>query len=199
MHKLLGDRALLPTGISVCLCVGSLFSQTVSSAQIKQDRACVDAARKALGHDAVVLKCGHLTDTKSLETVAAVRLRPSLDEGNWFAVSELVVLRQNGSEWTKEFSADRKWMRNPVGFIGIDFIDDSDPFIGYRASFSDRAHGFCIAASYLAPDGESEGIATEICWNPAVGRFQEFSYNQDPEGFKPEVVNPPHIRQKSSQ
>jgi hypothetical protein len=40
----------------------------------------------------------------------------------------------------------------------------------------------------IAPNGESDGIPTDVAWNRAAARFQET--NND--GFQPESKNPPH-------
>ncbi|HET7441432.1 MAG TPA: hypothetical protein VFJ47_09030, partial [Terriglobales bacterium] len=88
--------------------------------------------------------------------------------------------------------------RNVVGYVGVDFIDDSDQRGRYRLSFFDEGShetpGFTIAVIYLSPSGEDEGIPIEIAWNPAIGRFQEYTVDRDPEGFQPENKNPPHVR-----
>lgn len=41
-------------------------------------------------------------------------------------------------------------------------------------------------------DGGSDADGTNIAWNPAVGRYQECAYDQDPQGFRTEIKNPPH-------
>jgi hypothetical protein len=44
----------------------------------------------------------------------------------------------------------------------------------------------------LTSNLDHDGIPIEIGWNATVGRYQEFSVDQEPEGFKPELKNPPH-------
>lgn len=194
--------ALLPL-----LFVGTVYSQSDASNQLHASdgtaQSCLEAAKTTLGPDAEVLKCGHLTGTDALETVAVIRLKQFEETEDGVPISKFVFLRQEKSRWTVELSVDRKnWIKNSAGYIGIDFIDDSADFIGYRASFSDRRSdgfpGFTIYLYFLAPSGHNEGIATEVAWNPLVKRFQEFAYSQDPVGFRPEVKNPPHIRSRKT-
>lgn len=178
--------------------VGALQSPTGSAQGNDSSRICLEAAKEALGPTASVLRCGHLTGGEALEVAAGTKLtqfKETKDGG--IAVSKLVVLRRNGSQWFTEFTADKNWMRNNVGYIGLEFIDDSFRIFGYRVFFLDRrfddAAGFTIRLEYMIPNGETdEGIPTEISWNPSVKRFQEFAYGEDPEGFRPEIVNPPH-------
>jgi hypothetical protein len=160
---------------------------------------CKEAAIEALGPTATVLRCGHLTRVDSLEVIAVIQLRQFREARNAVAVSKLVILRKNTSQWETLLTADRQnWIRNNAGYIGVEFIDDSADFVGYRISFSDEGSGdiskFTIWFNYLSPKGQNEGIETGITWNPSVGRFQEFPENQEPEGFQPEIKNPKHIR-----
>jgi len=83
-----------------------------------------------------------------------------------------------------------------MGFIGIDFIDDSAPFWGYSVQFhshrSDGRPAFVLSLSYMADSQDDTEVPVDISWNPAVGRYQEFSMNYAPFGFKHEIKNPPH-------
>lgn len=165
-------------------------------------QSCREAAKKALGPEAEVLNCGHLTSTRALETVAVIRLKGFRTTTDGIPVSNLVILRQEESEWSVELTADKKWIRNGAGYVGIDFIDDSADFVGYRVSFSGEGSketsGFTVGLFYLGPNGHNEGISTDISWNQRVGRFQEYSENKDPSGFQVENKNPPHIRRRKS-
>jgi hypothetical protein len=197
-------KRVLPT-IVILLGV-SIASARAQSATASQGhlpdtaaRSCLEAARKVLGSEAEVIKCGHLTGTDALETVAAIRLTQFKEtKADGIPVSKLVILRRERMQWAVELTADKNWIRNGVGYIGIDFIDDSDDFVGYRCLCSGEGSqdvpGFGIALFYLSPQGDNEGIDTDINWNPAVGRFQEYAFYDDPPGFKPENKNPPHIR-----
>ncbi len=147
--------------------------------------------------------CGHLTGTHALETVAVLGLPQFHENEDGIAVSKLIILRKRRSEWNIELTADREnWIRNGLGYIGVDFIDDSADFVGYRISFSGersrRTPRFTVTFFYLSPKGHTEGVSLGVTWNPAVGRFQEYATNEDPTGFKPEVKNPPHIRSRKT-
>lgn len=169
-------------------------------------RSCLKAAKKALGPEAVILKCGYLTGRRPLECVAAVRLRQFRETADGTPVSKFVILRQvSSSGWSTDLTADKNWIRNDAGYVGFEAdssIDDSYRITGYRVSFfdhnSDGVPGFTISLYYLTPSGENDGTSVEVSWNPSVGRFQEFDYGGDPEGFRPEVKNPPHIRTRES-
>jgi len=172
-----------------------VLNPDVASAALQ---SCSRAAKAALGSAAKILKCGDLTGQRSLEAVAAIPLKqyPTTDDG--VAVSRLVVLLRQNTKWMVVLSADRKnWIRNTAGYIGIDFIDDSADFVGYRVTFSNEdvpaGAKFTIWLSYLSPTGRSEGVATEIKWNRSVRRFQEYRETQDPAGFRSEIKNPPHL------
>jgi hypothetical protein len=118
-------------------------------------------------------------------------------------LSKFVIIKEvSDSHWSAELIGDNNWIRNDAGYLGLEFIDDSERFSGYRVSVEEHRSGgvpgFTFYVYYLAPNGEDEGIAVEIGWNPSVGRFQEFQYGADPEGFRNEVRNPPHIRSAPS-
>jgi len=191
--------------VLLCTSVGETSSQSMTPAQRhatnSEAKSCSDAAKKALGFEGEVVRCGYLTGADTLEAVAVLRLEQFRDRGDSIAVSKLVILRQNSPEWNVELTADRGWIRNSAGYVGIEFIDDSEQIFGYRASFSDRRSddvaAYTIYLNFLSPTGHNEGTAIEISWNPSVARFQEFAYGEDPEGFKPEIKNPPHIRTRN--
>jgi len=192
--------ALFLGGLGVCTPVQAATIPSKSHISAKAEQDCLAAAKKALGLDAVVLQCGHLTGTVALETVAAIQLKKFSTNADGIAVSKFVVLRQERARWITELTADNYPPRNSVGYIGIDFIDDSDLQGRYRVSFdgvgSTQTPGFTIYTYYLSPRGHNEGIAVEIGWNPAVGRFEELADDQYPQKFKSEIKNPPHIHTK---
>lgn len=148
-----------------------------------------------MGSGAEVVKYGRLADAKHLDGVAVVRIRPV--KNNRLLVSDLAILRWDGTGW-KPVLRGSKSITNDAGYIGIDYIDDSFRFYGYEASFADRRsdgkQGFVLVLSYLTRTLDLDGIPIEIGWNPVTGRFQEFSANEEPEGFKLELKNPPHRR-----
>jgi len=183
----------------VCLFIGLANMQLKASGQsagLSQAQSCLEAAAKALGPEAVVLKCGHLSGTDALETAAAVRLKQFRSTADGIPVSRLVVLRKDNSEWCVELAVDGQSMRNDSGYIE-ELSSISGTFIGYRASFSDRGSddadevGFTIWLYFLHVGGRNEGLPLQISWNRSAGRFQEFAYDDDPKQFKPEIKNPP--------
>jgi len=131
-----------------------------------------------------------------MDSIAFVRLKQFSEDQNGIPVSRLVILQKVDSQWKTALDAARQ-IQNPAGYVGIDYIDDSQQYLGYRANFLDRRSdgkpAFLVQLSYLRTDGKPEGVPIEISWNPTAGRFQEFSVNQEPEGFKTELKNPPHI------
>ena len=107
-------------------------------------------------------------------------------------ISDLAILRLVGKTWKPVLRASKS-ITNDDGYIGIDY-DDSFRFHGYEVAFADkRGDGkpaFAMTLTYLTSKLDRDGIPVEIGWNPTVGRYPEFSANQ--EGFKPELKNPPH-------
>jgi hypothetical protein len=160
---------------------------------------CFDAVKKVLGTDGQVAKYGHLVGQKSVEVVAYTRIKKFKQNSEGVPISKLVVLQKNNSHWDVVLNVSKE-IKNPFGYIGLDYIDDSQDYPGFRVSFSDhRSDGvraFVILLFYIGTNGEIEGIPTEVSWNGMVARFQEFSVNEAPEGFKPELKNPPHIKNK---
>jgi len=103
-------------------------------------------------------------------------------------------MRRQGSGWTRSISVSRE-IENQAGFVGIDYIDDSSLFWAYSVQFHDhRADGkkaFVISLAYMADERDNEELPVDISWNEATGRYQEFTMNEDPAGFKSELRNPP--------
>lgn len=162
---------------------------------------CLNAAKGALGPDAEVAKCGHLTGGTTLEVVAFLRLKQFKENKDGIPVSRLVILRRVGATWSLVLDVDKQ-IKNPSGYVGIDFIDDDQDyyFSGYRALLdvrSDDPSAFALGLSFIKHDGEvDEGLPIDVSWNSAVGRFQEFNINKEPSGFQSETKNPPHIHSR---
>ncbi|HEY2858969.1 MAG TPA: hypothetical protein VGJ21_11175 [Terracidiphilus sp.] len=156
---------------------------------------CVQAARRALGPHAVVVKCGDLNTPGVLEVVGVIPAKfPASHSG--IAIRGMAILRREPSGWRTELTAVRE-IKNEAGYIGIDYIDDSSPFFGYWLVLSDtRSDGKKSCDLDLLDieerDGSSEAASTEIAWNPAAFRYQEFTTNRDPEGFRAEIKSPAH-------
>src|SRR5438132_158223 len=98
---------------------------------------CEVGAKRVLGPGVAVLKCGELTGSGALEALAVLPLSASANTGDGTSVSRLVVIKQKGSEWETELDADKE-IRNPEGYIGMDFTDDSYVSSGYRLRVYDH-------------------------------------------------------------
>jgi hypothetical protein len=135
-----------------------------------------------------------------------IRLKqfPGTADGG-IAVSKLVLLREDKPRWDVELTATKLVVRNQIGYVGMDFIDDSPQskrdLAGFYVWYSnyidmeEKKPGFSIRFQSLRWDmnEEEEGTSWEIAWNPSVGRFQEFTENEDPSGFRPEKKNLPRL------
>jgi len=192
--------ALLAALLLLCISLGCSQRPAGLSVAAGDDRMaadCLDAAKHALGTGAEIAKCGHLVGGLSVEAVAFIRLERFKDNADGLPVKRLVILRTADSHWYTALDVAKE-VQNPSGYIGIDYIDDSEQYPGFRAAFLDRRAdgkvGFVLQLTYLRQDGTSEGLPMWIAWNPDVGRFQEFTVNEEPGGFVQEVKNPPHIR-----
>jgi len=168
----------------------------VSSASNPQQTDCLAAARKALGIRAQVVRCGELNTPGIQEVVAVLPAKYPGYPG--MAIWKMVILRQEPSGWHIALTAARD-IQNEAGYVGLDYIDDDSKFMGYQLDFSDKQldkqKGLDFFLTYIErADGGSEQSGIEIAWNPASGRYQEWAYGQDPEGFKPEIKNPPHYK-----
>jgi hypothetical protein len=159
---------------------------------------CLQAGRQFLGPDAVMLKCGHLSDTGHLEAVAAIRVRGLKDDKDGIPISKLMILRRDKSQWNLELNVDKE-ITNSAGYVRSEIIDDSHPFPYYRVCLIDNLGNCDPSKSILGLTAMSRKgkivkgeIGIAIRWNPAVGRFQEME--PQGEGFAPEEKNPKHIR-----
>jgi hypothetical protein len=194
--------------VYLCFCLGcskkaiqptsSISSAIADDAQKRMCKAGLDAAKKVLGDHAEILKCGALNNPQVQEVVAALSMEHSQGtRATGLAVSQLVILRHEASGWKTALTVSKQ-IQNGSGFVGIDYIDDSAPFYGYRVLLSDQRDdgkkAFTLSFSYLGKDGNSEGIPLEISWDDAIGRYREFNVNSDPPGFKPEIKRPPHLK-----
>ena len=145
-----------------------------------------------------LLKCGELNTPGVQEVVAILPAKYPHNQGKDVPIWKLVILRHEPSGWQTALTAARQ-IQNEAGYIGIDYIDDYFQFMGYQLGFREEDTGqqktFGIMLTGIErTDGGSDQTSTEIAWNPAVGRYQELEYGQDPEGFQREIKNPPHWR-----
>ncbi|MEW5980348.1 MAG: hypothetical protein AB1898_31560 [Acidobacteriota bacterium] len=155
------------------------------------------AARRLLGPKAEILRYGDISKNGKIEALAIAKLTADPGSGKDILISRAIILRREGSEWNVVLDAAEQ-IKNKEGYIGLDYIDESSGFYGYRLTLNDRRGdeqpAFTIYLTDLGPDGEPQGTAIEINWNPDVGRYQEFSYGDYPAVFKPELKNPRRLR-----
>ena len=167
-------------------------------------QACLQAAKRWLGASAEVVKCGHLTEPRSIEVLAILPVSGHKKTPGRYYVSKLIILSRTGPDtWTEELRADQLPPRNRSGYVGIEFLDNC-PSYGYGLSFYSHVFAddpsnvfnkrpyFTVSLSYLNPEGQIEGSETEISWNPKVRRFEEFNYQVG--FFTPATKNPPYRR-----
>ena len=170
-------------------------------AQQRLQQECRDAARNLLGNGAEIVKYGSFNNPNVQEAVAVVHTEHSPHRGGELDVSRLIILRHERTGWRVALTAGKE-VNNEAGFIGIDYIDDSMSFWGYRVLFLDQRDdgkkAFALSLGYLSKDGNTEGIPLEISWDESVGRYREFDTNSDPAGFKRELKKPPHIMPRVS-
>lgn len=144
-----------------------------------------------LGPTAEIVKYGHFIDSKNLDAIAVTRIRTN-SAGTRLLISNLAALRLTRTGWQRLLRVSN-YITNDAGYIGIDYTEDS-PSFNYELELankrSDGTPGFVLTFTFLTRKLERDGLPIEVGWNPAVGRYQEFSPNG--EGFLPELKNPPH-------
>lgn len=170
-----------------------LFLAAVSGAQnISGIESCRTEANRLLGIRAQVLKAGDLLGTGNVQCLVVL---PYAAKGGSRErkVRRGVIVQREGSTWHELLRFDDT-IRNPQGFVGIDFLDD-EPTFGFLLETaderSDGTRGFTLYLTWLNPHLQPEGIAVQLAWNRKVRRFQEYAPNElDPPDFKPELRNP---------
>jgi hypothetical protein len=85
-------------------------------------QSCMDSARLLIGSGAELIRFGHLSKGAPLECVAILR-SPKASRTGGTPVASLSILRHDGATWVRVFEANRE-MRNPEGYVGLDYIDD---------------------------------------------------------------------------
>jgi len=156
--------------------------------------ACLAGANEALGVGVQLLRCGHLSGRDALEAVAIIRVPKLVDDQDGVPLKRLVVIQQLNTAWEDELTVENE-IKNPVGYLAADYIDDSEPANWFRVSLSgEGTKDFTIVLRYVDTKGvtDDEGLPDEIGWNPAVNRYQELLLNR--EGFAEEKKTLPHIR-----
>jgi hypothetical protein len=153
------------------------------------DAATTEAAVKAIGPEASVVRFGHFSSPDQFEAIAVVDA-PSFYRKQ--AISRMVVLRKAGSNWTADLTVDRV-IRNPTGFIGatsLDQIHRSDLYkiAFFNRTFDDGKARFVVQLTTVDADGKATGPSVYVSWNPLVGRYQQISLQDY--GFEPEIHEP---------
>jgi hypothetical protein len=200
----LGHLALALTILAACCCSGpATRAEDAAPGAVHEahgedphpPQGCLDAARRLLGLQAEIIRYGRLNGPEAPEAVVKLGNLATTKEG--IPISRLVVLRFEAPIWKPVLDVSKQ-ITNAAGYIGIDYIDDSYVFHGYRLVLKnqrpDGKPGITMDLSYLNGGGGVEGIPVEVAWNDKVGRYQEFAANEDPAGFKPELKSPRHIR-----
>jgi hypothetical protein len=158
----------------------------------RQDRSsCESAAKDVLGPKAQVLLCGPISRKGVREVLGVVKL-DGLNQGEWIGVAKFAILREAEPTWEVELIADEGRMRNPVGYVAVDNIDDS-----YRPRYTIQYSGgmssgkdIDLLVRYIGPNGETDSLPVEVAWNDVVNRFQEYPLGGS--DFAPEIKNPRH-------
>jgi hypothetical protein len=176
----------------------SLLLPLLSMAQFRpmddhapEDAATTEAAVRAIGSGAIVVRSGHLSSPDQNEAIAVVDGGSTSFETKR-TVSRLVVLRQNGSNWTAALTVD-KVIRNPQGFLGVTSLDQlrrSDIYKVnfFKRTFDDGKDRFVIQLTPTNADGKAAAPSVYVSWNPLVGRYQQISLQNY--GFEPEIHEP---------
>jgi hypothetical protein len=108
---------------------GSIVSVTPQS--------CAAAAIAALGPEADVLRCGTWSGVGSPQALAVLKLKSVPSSKGCMPVSRMIILGLDARGW-KTVLDGAKEIQNPVGYIGLDFIDDSYQFLGYCLDAEDQ-------------------------------------------------------------
>lgn len=157
--------------------------------------SCIRAAKTILGAKAEVLHYGSIGTKGDAEAFAAVKLESTRTPKGCVPITEMVIIRQDKGDWRTIFEARRHMqIKNPEGFVGIEYIDDSFDYPGFclNVNKGKPSDPFSFALTFLKSGGATEGLPMYIGWNSAVGRYQSMTY-EDPAAFEPEVKNPRHI------
>ena len=165
----LGRIALVVALLAACSCSRpATGAEDAALSAVPQRRPdCLDAAKGLLGPTAEIVKYGHLNGPEALEAVAIIRLGKLATTEEGIPVSSLVVLRLEASVWKPVLDVSKQ-ITNAAGYIGIDYIDDSFVFRGYRLVLknkrADGKLGITLDLSYLNTSGGVEGIPVEVSW-----------------------------------
>lgn len=156
------------------------------------------AVIKRAGSNLKIIRSGDLIGDGAREYVAVQMLTEQPKKGMY--VSRLVIARAQHGRCSIVLDAGKNGPKNPVGYIGIEFIDDGGGFYGYSVEFSsddrDPKDKGDLYLTWLNPDHEPEGMGIAIGWNEKVGRYQDYQEESSSEMFKTELPNPRHINSR---
>lgn len=158
---------------------------------------CETVIKKA-GSNLKTIRSGDLIGDGAREYVAGRMLTKQPKKGIY--VSRLVIARAEHGHCSIVLDAGKSGPKNPIGYIGIEFIDDGADFYGYSVEFAsgirDPKHKGDLYLTWLNPDHEPEGMEIEIGWNEKIGRYQEYQEESSAEMFKTELPSPRHINSR---
>ncbi|HEY2390603.1 MAG TPA: hypothetical protein VGK22_05475 [Candidatus Angelobacter sp.] len=171
------------------------LSAMAAALQPLEAKGC-SALIKSAGAKLEVIRSGDLIGDGSREFVAIQRIRSQSKKGLY--ISRLLIARLNSGRCSVELDAGKDGPRNPLGYVGISYIDDGDSFYGYKFGFGSdlREAGpgpryKCVLfLDWLNSEHETEGAGLVIGWNEKLKRFQEIDGSW--EFFNPELPHPPH-------
>jgi len=188
-------RAQIFKGIEWYFCLALMHGVVFAQVATSIPEGCIKAAKAALGPKAIVLGYGNIGTKEDEEAFAALRLESIRASKGCIPVTEIVIMRQGSDGWRTIFEARRHMqIKNPEGFVGIEYIDDSFDYPGFCLDITTRkpSEPFSFALTFLKNGGIGEGLQLYIGWNSAVRRYQSMTY-ENPPTFEPEIKNPPHI------
>jgi hypothetical protein len=173
----------------------TFFLGAMAGAQTSQPQQC-SALIKNAGPKLQIIRSGDLIGDGAREYVAAQRMELQPKKG--FYISRLLVVRTQAGHCAIVLDVGKDGPKNPKGYVGIEYIDDSASFYGYKFEFGTvpkdpefkQNYKCLLFFDWLNNKHEPEGEGLIIAWNETVGRFQEVDSSWD--FFKPEVVNPSH-------
>jgi hypothetical protein len=171
----------------------------------QQKSGCQSAAAGVLGQGAEVLACGFLNGRDVLEAVAIRRQHRSDGKEHDVYASRLVILRQEKSGWARALDA-AQGIRNTVGYLATDFLDDNASFWAYRVQLhntlpDDTRRQLTVDLAVMHDERDAWAVGTEVSWDRRVGRFREYSLDPGTPGFQAENRNPRqyhHVEHKGS-
>ena len=181
----------------------TFFFGSLAGAQISQPQQC-SALIKSTEPKLQMIRSGDLIGDGAQEYIAVQRMKLQPKHGIY--ISRLLIVRLERGHCSIILDARKDGPRNPLGYLGISYIDDGDDgsdFYGYKFEFgsdlreagSEPRYKCVLFLDWLNPQHEPEGSGIVIGWSEKVGRFQEIDPSWD--FFNPELPHPRHINTKN--